>query len=480
MRLEVGFFEYSYIIALKVGIKQEAGKMTQQDFLMGLKLSEEHYEKDLDQLEVERRRELGRSLARSVAVFMTIGAAFTLGVWFFERQYVQFLYMGLSLLLPALAGYTAPYFDAKGKIQTWSIIFFLLATFVVIIMAILTPDAIVAMGIAYVLVYLLGGMFLGSQTVLWLALLCIPGIIGGMLIGHNLEDLWFVSLDHLNASIVSLGLAGLLMTVTGGIVYTIMNGQEKIYRQAQRAKMESEKDKAIAENANQAKSHLLAKVSHELRTPLGGVLGSAELLRDNVFGDLNDEQRQMAVDIIDNANFLSTMVSELLNEAQAAAKAIVLRRDVVLLTKFLQQAVTGVDVQARNHGLAFVTSISNDLPSTIYGDEHRLRQVLLNLVGNAIKFTKTGEVSVSLSLHDSAHWLIQVSDTGVGIPKEAQSYIFESFRQVDNALLNENRGIGLGLSIALQLVQLMGGKIELESEVGRGSVFSVILPLETQ
>ena len=117
------------------------------------------------------------------------------------------------------------------------------------------------------------------------------------------------------------------------------------------------------------------------------------------------------------------------------------------------------------------------MPGQLIGDERRLRQIMINLVGNAIKFTRDGGVSIRIQHSTTEHWAIQVSDTGTGIPHEAREYIFEPFRQVQNTITHDNRGVGLGLSITKQLVDLMGGRINLESEPGKGSVFTVILPI---
>ena len=137
-----------------------------------------------------------------------------------------------------------------------------------------------------------------------------------------------------------------------------------------------------------------------------------------------------------------------------------------------------MEILAHKKGLQLTTSLDPTLPYELRGDEHRLQQIIINLIGNAIKFTKEGSVSVNF-LHPTAdHWAIQVQDTGVGIPKEAQAYIFEPFRQVDSAITRDNRGIGLGLSITKQLVDLMGGQIALESEIGKGSNFTVLLPIK--
>jgi PAS domain S-box-containing protein len=245
-------------------------------------------------------------------------------------------------------------------------------------------------------------------------------------------------------------------------------------KQAQEA-LRIARDQAL--EASRTKSQLLSKVSHELRTPLGGILGYAELLQGSTFGVLNDGQLKASIEIVESANYLAGMVNELLDEAQMSSNTATLLLKNFSPHELLQQATSGMDILAQKKGLQFSTSIDAALPHDLYGDDRRIRQIITNLVGNAIKFTKEGSVRVHMSLADSDHWKIQVTDTGMGISKDAQAYIFEPFRQADAAITHDNRGIGLGLSIAKQLVELMRGRITLISEVGKGSTFTVLLPI---
>lgn len=238
------------------------------------------------------------------------------------------------------------------------------------------------------------------------------------------------------------------------------------------------RDQAL--EASRVKSQLLSKVSHELRTPLGGILGYAELLHDNTFGELNARQRKAAVEIVESANYLTNMVNELLDEAQIRANTAILQEKTFSPSEFLQQATSGMEVLANKKGLSFTTAIDSNLPKELYGDDRRLRQIVVNLIGNAIKFTRVGSVRIELLRPSPEHWAIQVADTGMGIPKEAQTYIFEAFRQVNDAITRDNRGIGLGLSITKQLVEIMNGRISLESEPGKGSTFTILLPIKKE
>ena len=232
-----------------------------------------------------------------------------------------------------------------------------------------------------------------------------------------------------------------------------------------------------AMEASRAKSQLLANVSHELRTPLGGILGYAELLKNGAFGPLVDDQKHATEEILQSVQYLTAMVNELLDEAQIQARTTSIQEKPFSPATLLQQATAGTQVLAQRKGLDFTTYIDENLPEELYGDDRRLRQILTNLIGNAIKFTSKGEVEVRLEYPDLEHWAIRVTDTGMGIPLDAQSSIFDPFKQADNAITRDNRGIGLGLSITKQLVELMGGRIMLESQVGQGSTFSVLLPI---
>jgi len=235
------------------------------------------------------------------------------------------------------------------------------------------------------------------------------------------------------------------------------------------------RDQAL--EASRFKSQLLTKISHELRTPLSGILGYAELLKINAFGKLTKQQGEAADQIIDSTEYLTNLVSELLNEAQIQSKTIKLAIHSFEPAHLLKSVEVQMNILAQHKGLTLITSIDSNLPTLLHGDEQRLQQILVNLIGNAIKFTASGEVYVSFLAADNTHWAIKVSDSGMGIPIEAQEYIFDPFRQVDTSNTEKNRGTGLGLSITKQLVELMDGQISVESKIGEGSTFIALLPI---
>ncbi len=229
--------------------------------------------------------------------------------------------------------------------------------------------------------------------------------------------------------------------------------------------------------ASRLKSHLLARVSHELRTPLGGILGFAELLQMSSFGKLNPKQTEFVDEIIESSNYLAGIIDELLDQAQLDAETLILQNARLSVEPLFQKLKGRFAGLAAAKGLGFELQVAPDFPKALYADERRLEQILTNLLDNAVKFTAQGRVDLSIRLVDSTHWTFAVSDTGPGILAEAQTYIFEPFRQIDDAITSRNRGTGLGLSITRQLVELMRGQIRVESKPGQGSTFTVTLPL---
>jgi PAS domain S-box-containing protein len=236
------------------------------------------------------------------------------------------------------------------------------------------------------------------------------------------------------------------------------------------------RDQALA--ASKVKSQMLSQVNHELRTPLGAILGYAELLRNGMFGPISAEQQGALVEIIDSVNYQTEIVNDLLDTAQLEARKMSLSLELCRPREIFKQVETTLSVLAHKKNLQFSIVVAPDLPEQLLCDERRLNQILINLGGNAIKFTRTGEVQILARCSSASFWTIQVRDTGIGIPPDAQAYIFEPFRQVKSSSTADQRGTGLGLTITRQLVELMGGTITLESEPGHGSTFTVRLPIQ--
>ena len=231
-----------------------------------------------------------------------------------------------------------------------------------------------------------------------------------------------------------------------------------------------------AEAANKAKSEFLANMSHELRTPLNAILGFSNLM--NKDQQLTEEQRQHLAIINRSGNHLLTLINDVLEMAKIEARQVTLQNEPFDLEGMIRDIVEMLEVRAKEKSVSLLLDQSSTFPRYINGDEAHLRQILINLVGNAVKFTERGEIVLCLNTkqNDTSHLLIEVEDSGPGIVEEDQKRIFEPFEQLGNQM--QNKGTGLGLAITRQYVELMGGNIQLTSQLGKGTVFTVELPLQ--
>lgn len=235
--------------------------------------------------------------------------------------------------------------------------------------------------------------------------------------------------------------------------------------------------KDAAENANRAKSEFLATISHELRTPMNGVLGMADLL---INSPLNSEQQDHARAIRESGKSLLVLLNDILDLSRLEESGLELEYVEVRLSDVVTTVLDVMGANAREKDLELVTEIDPAIPEIVMGDPTRMRQILFNLTSNAIKFTDTGRITVRVAPdpESGADFIsCSVTDTGIGIAEDAQKRLFERFSQADSSISRTHGGTGLGLAICRELAELMGGTIEVESELGKGSAFKVSLPL---
>lgn len=351
-----------------------------------------------------------------------------------------------------------------------------------------------------VLVMLSSGLL--GQTWLWLfGVPAIAALLGGLMSGIfwsvvSALSIWgFTALQitgrlTLDDEVKTFDNAYVLgLAFEGTLVLALLCIAVLIFRHAENAAQESLKSsvlslkrevhhRALAEenarNSERSKSTLLATMSHELRTPLNGVIGAIQLL---IQSDLESEKTEYANVALDSGEILLELINNIMDLSSLESGSIKLEKIAIDLRIFLKKTTAPFEFQARSRDLDFVLDIDESAPHYIMGDPTRLRQLLINLVGNALKFTESGEVSIKAEIKNDRLGIV-ISDSGIGIPEEAQVSLFEPYVQADSSTTRKYGGSGLGLSIVKKLITAMDGSIAVNSVPGKGSQFTISLPCE--
>jgi signal transduction histidine kinase len=375
---------------------------------------------------------------------------------------------GVCLLVRALA--------RRGYLEAAVYLLLIVMLLLLTVCALLVEGIVLIASTFYVVVIAMAGIMLGSTSSFVMAALAGVMYVSVAVLSRqpffaplSLSENWTLALTSFISALAFLFVAYLGMLTTRDLRHALRDATYDLV-----------KANEDLQEANRLKNRFLARVSHELRTPLNAIIGYTDMNLAGYYGDLNASQRDALERVQRNGRQLLHLINDVLDLSRIDVEGVKLAQGDLNPRELVQSVVTTVEPQVQQKGLELTYDVDPSLPGTLVGDQMRLNQVLLNLVDNAIKFTDHGVIHMSArngSFGDEEDsWMLQVQDTGRGISERELPYVFEEFRQGASVYGRQADGVGLGLAIAHRLVDAMGGQIRVQSRLGAGSTFTVILP----
>lgn len=410
---------------------------------------------------------------RRCLVILSIAAAFTgliSGLRNFEASFAMYpLQTAIAIIIP-LIFLTCPLLIARTNNFRAIAIFYLTLAFVGMLMVPLMAGGMFSRATFFMLPWVvLVTLFLGWKEGIVAAVIVFTAYVALHLMhAAILPSVYDISADMISQwLLIGLSLTLLMLTVGAAI----------FQREMERAAVKLSEARVEADKANRAKSEFLAKMSHEIRTPMNGVLGMAEMLETTA---LTDQQKLYARTISASGQSLLTIINDILDLSKIEAGHISLESKPFALERFFEDIAALFLAQVERKGVAFVVDCEPSLPDAVCGDAGRIRQIVINLVGNALKFTDAGHIKIDVSgetRDDHVNLQIAVEDTGIGIPADKLEDVFDKFEQVESLTTRRFDGAGLGLAISRQLANAMGGALNVQSVYGEGCRFTLAVTL---